>query len=61
MRLDSGWFDGELDDVVDRSWVLKNDNTRLCLLSIGVVVHLYGGERFCVVLVVRGLAFGRLD
>ena len=29
VRLDSGWIDGELYDVVDRSWVLENDDIRL--------------------------------
>ena len=50
MRLDYGWFDGELDDVVDRSWVLENDDIRLCLLSVGLVVYFYRGEHHCVLL-----------
>ena len=61
IRLDSRWFDGELDNVVDGSWVLENENIRLRLLSVWVVVHFYWGERPCVLLGVCGPTFSRLD
>ena len=61
MRLDSGWFNGELDNVVDGYRVLENDDIRLCLLSVWVVVHFYWVEHHSVLLGVCGPTFSRLD
>ena len=61
MGADAWWFDGELDDVFNRSWILEDEGVLLGLLAQRVVVNFCRGEHHGVFSVVKLPISGRLD